>query len=139
MKKLLAVLFVLPSIVQASVISFQCVSSDLPGIHKFDAHGVITIDDFNHVEGVATVVTQKAQSTQSVQTFEEVRVYGYIRHFKAGEVSKESFDQLVLKTNETYLKSLNLLLDFEEKISSRVLSIDNFSYRSNCKTVTNFR
>ncbi len=138
-KMLLAVLFVLPSVVLADVVSFQCTSIDFPGIHKFDAHGVVTVDDFNNVEGVATIVTQKAESTQSVQTFEEVRVFGYIRHFKAGEVSKEAFDQVVLKTNEAYLKSLNLLLDFEEKISSRVLSIDNFSYRSNCKTVTTFR
>lgn len=137
-KMLLAAFFVVPTMLQASVISFQCTSTDFPGIHKFDAHGVVTVDDNDNVEGVATVVTQKAESTQSVQTFEEVRVYGYIRHFRAGEVSKEAFDQVVLKTNEAYLKSLNLLLDFEEKISSRVLSIDNFSYRSNCKTVATF-
>ena len=131
---LLAACIALPMSAFANVLSFQCVSSDLPGVHKFDASGTVSVDDLNKVEGVLTIHTQKAQSIQSVQTFEEVRVTGFIRHFKDGELTKKAFDQLVLtKTNEPYIKSLNLLLDFETKIASRASSIDNFSYRSNCK------
>ncbi|AUN98296.1 hypothetical protein DOM21_09715 [Bacteriovorax stolpii] len=136
---LLVLLVAMPMTVFANTISFRCKSADIQGVHKFDASGVVTVDDFNRVEGIANIVTEKAGATQSIQSFEEVRVEGYIRHFNGGEVSKEPFDQLVLKTNEPYLKNLNLLLDFEEKIASRISTIDNFSYRSNCKTVDTFR
>lgn len=139
MKRLsFALTCLLPLSVFGEVITFQCTSVDTPGIHKFDARGVITVDDFNNAEGVLTVIAQKAQAEQSAQTFSEVRVSGYIRHFNAGEISREPFDQLVLKSSETYIKSLNLLLDYPPSIASRMLSIDNFSYRSNCKTVDTF-
>lgn len=139
MKKALLVLAVaMPMSVFANAISFRCKSADVLNVHKFDASGIVSVDDHNKVEGVINVVTEKAGATQSVQSFEEVRVVGYIRHFRAGEVTKEPFDQLVLKTNEPYLKTMNLLLDFEEKIASRISTIDNFSYRSNCKTVDTF-
>lgn len=123
----------------SNAISFRCKSVNVPNVHKFDASGIVTVDDFNKVEGLVNVITEKAGALQSVQSFEEVRVEGYIRHFNAGEVTKEPFDQLVLKTNEPYLKTMNLLLGFEEKIASRVSTIDNFSYRSNCKIVDTFR
>lgn len=133
---LLSMIF--PAVLFGSVITFQCHSVDLPGVHIFDASGAITIDETNKVEGVAFVSVQKAQSIQSLQTFSDVRVTGYLRHFEAGEVTNNPFDQLVLKTNEPYLKTMNLLLGFDEKIASRILSIDNFSYRSNCKITETF-
>lgn len=124
---------------QASVISFKCVSVEAEGVHKFDARGAVTVDDFNNLEGIMTVVTQKAQAENSAQTFDQVKVVGRLKHFKAGEISDTPFDQLILKSDNEYIKSLNLLLDFEPKIASRILTIDNFSYRSNCKVVENFR
>ncbi len=139
MKYTLLVLAVaMPLTVFAETISFRCKSVDMLGIHKFDASGVVVVDDFNRVEGIANIVVEKAGALQSMQSFEEVRVEGYVRHFSAGEVSKESFDQLVLKTNESYLKNMNFLLDFTESNASRILTIDNFSYRSSCKTVDTF-
>ncbi len=123
----------------AGVITFKCVSVEVAGVHKFDARGAVTVDDFNKVDGVMTVITQKAQAEQSAQTYEEVRVSGHLRHFNAGEITIEEFEQLILKADNDYIKSLNLLLNFEPKIASRVLTIDNFSYRSNCKIVENFR
>lgn len=137
MKKFfIACTLILPMAGFASTISFKCHSVDVLGIHKFDAHGIVTIDDVNHAQGVISLSTEKAQSAQSVQTFEEVRVSGFLRHFAAGEVIPEEFDQLVLETNEPYIKSLNLLLGFPERLGSKVNSIDNFTYRSNCK-ITN--
>lgn len=123
----------------AGIITFKCVSVEAAGVHKFDARGAVTVDDFNNVEGVMTVITQKAQAEHSAQTFEEVRVVGHLRHFNAGEISTQEFDQLILKAENDYIKSLNLLLNFEPKIASRVLTVDNFSYRSNCKIIENFR
>ena len=123
----------------AGVLSFKCVSVEASGVHKFDARGAVTVDDFNQVEGVMTVVTQKAQAEHSAQTFDQVKVVGRLRHFGAGEISTEEFDQLILKSDNDYIKTLNLLLNFEPKIASRILTIDNFSYRSNCKIVENFR
>jgi hypothetical protein len=136
MKKLLIVgLLVLSATAFSKEIKFKCVSVDYPGVHKFDGSGIVTVDDNNKVEGVVAISTQKAQSTQSIQTFDEVRVEGLIRHYEAGEFAKNSFDHLTLTSNEPYIKNLNLLLNFETKISSRVLSIDNFSYRADCKIV----
>lgn len=122
----------------ADIITFKCVSVEAAGVHKFDARGAVTVDDFNNVEGFITVVTQKAQAEQSAQTFDQVKVIGRIRHFNAGEISTNEFEQLILKADNDYIKSLNLLLDFEPKIASRVLTVDNFSYRSNCKIVETF-
>ena len=134
MKKfLIAAAMILPMAGFASTLSFKCYSVDAPGVHKFDAHGIISVDDLNHAEGIISINTEKAQSAQSVQIFEEVRIKGFIRHFEAGQIVKESFDQLVVKTNEPYLKSLNLLLGFPDKMASKVNSIDNFIFRSNCK------
>ena len=139
MKKLFIICTLLmPMAGFSNTISFVCHSVDVPGIHKFDAHGIVTIDDVNHAEGLISISTEKAQSTQSVQTFEEVRVNGFLRHFAAGEVISEEFDQLVLTTSEPYIKSLNLLLGFPERLGSKVNSIDNFTYRSNCKITERF-
>ena len=121
----------------SATVSFKCVATNVQGYHKFDAHGVVAIDDFNVAKGTLSLKTEKADSSMSAQSFDDMRVEGYIRHFQPGEVTREGFDQLVLKTNEVYIKSLNLLLDFKDNVSSKVLSIDNFSYRSNCKTTTN--
>lgn len=122
----------------ADIITFKCVSVEAAGVHKFDARGAVTVDDFSNVEGFITIVTQKAQAEQSAQTFDQVKVIGRIRHFNAGEISVNEFEQLILKADNDYIKSLNLLLDFEPKIASRVLTVDNFSYRSNCKIVETF-
>ncbi|MBC7714282.1 MAG: hypothetical protein H7177_13140 [Rhizobacter sp.] len=139
MKNLILTLaLILPFSVFAETISFQCTSVDLDGIHKFDAHGIVTVDDNNKVEGIANVITEKAGAVHSTQTFDDVHVTGYIRHFPAGEITKTPFDQLVLKTDADYLKTLNLLLGIDVKIASRVLSIDNFAYRSNCKMTEKF-
>ncbi len=139
MKKLvLALTFIISSAAFAETIGFQCTSVTQPGVHKFDAHGVVTVDDINNVEGVVTIVTEKAGAAHSTQTFDDTHVAGYIRHFKAGEVTTKAFDQLVLKTDAPYLRRLNFLLDIDEKIASRALSIDNFSYRSNCKITERF-
>lgn len=135
---LIALTLVISSAATAETIGFQCNSVAHPDVHKFEAQGVVTVDDLNNVEGVATIVTEKAGAAHSTQTFDDTRVTGYIRHFKAGEVSTNAFDQLVLKTDTAYLRRLNLLLDIDEKIASRVLSIDNFSYRSNCKMTSRF-
>jgi hypothetical protein len=129
---------VISTSVMATTISFKCVSTNVPGIHKFDAHGVVSVDDLGIVLGTLSLKTEKADSTMSAQSFDDMRVEGYIRRFQPGEVSKDGFDQLVLMTNEIYIKSLNLLLDFEDNISSKVTSIDNFSFRSNCKTTATF-
>lgn len=123
----------------AEVITFKCVSVEAAGVHKFDARGAVSVDDFNKVEGIMTVVTQKAQAEQSVQTFDQIKVAGSLRHFNAGDITEGSFDQLTLKSDNEYIKNLHILLDFEPKLGSRVITIDNFNYRSNCKVVENFR
>lgn len=137
MKKILfAVLLVVATNVKAvETIRFQCDSSPVAGIHLFDAIGVVVLDDQKKATGVVTLVTQKAGAVQSTQIFENIKIEGFLKHFEAGKVTTEAFDQLVLTTDEPYVRSLNLLLDIKTKVSSRTLSIDNFSYRSNCRTL----
>jgi hypothetical protein len=130
---LIASVIALPMAGFANTINFKCQSIDVQGIHKFDAQGIVHVDDVNNVEGVISINTQKAQSTQSVQTFEEVRVKGFIHHFEAIDVATNDFDHMVLTTSEAYLKSVNLLFGYPDKLASKVFSIDNFSFRSNCK------
>ena len=127
---------VLPMSVFANTIHFKCVSVDVPGVHTFDASGLVTIDDTNNVEGIISVNIKKAQTIESLQTFADVKVEGVINHYNAGDFEAQAFDQLVLKSNETYLKSLSLLLNSGSKFASRILSIDNFAYRANCKVIT---
>lgn len=130
---LIATASLFPLMSFAVTTSFKCQSVDNPGIHRFDAHGVINIDESNKVQGVISINVQKAQSAQSIQIFEEVRITGFIHHYKKGGVIDDAFDQLVVSTNEPYLKSLNLLLGLPNRQASKVHSIDNFNYRSNCK------
>lgn len=117
----------------ATTIGFKCQSTDAPGVHKFEAHGAVSVDDERKVEGVISIKLEKAQAAQSIQIFEDVRIQGIIHHFEAGEIFEVDFDQLIVTTNEPYLKSLNFLLGFPDRSASKVNSIDNFIYRANCK------
>ena len=111
MKTLLALIFIiLPFGCFASVITFQCKSTEVEGIHKFDAKGIVTIDEHDKVEGIISLQVQKAQAPGSMQIFEELKVEGTHRYFKAGELAINSFDQFKLSTNDSYIKSLNLLV-----------------------------
>lgn len=126
---------IFPIISFSATISFKCQSLDQLGIHKFDAHGVLNLTNKSKVTGVISIKLEKAQAAQSVQNYENVNIVGYLRHFEAGEIVEETFDQLVVTTNEPYLKSLNLILGFHDKATSKIFSIDNFLYRSNCKFI----
>lgn len=133
MKKLLAILILaLPLGSFASIITFQCKSAEIEGVHKFDARGVVTIDENNQVEGSITLQLQKAQAPDSVQVFEEMKVTGTHQHFNHGDYVSNQFDQLTLFTNNPYVKSMSLLIDFNVEIASQVFSVDNFLYRSDC-------
>ncbi len=136
MKKLLAVMILsLPLSSFASVVTFECKSEEVIGVHKFDAKGVVTIDEENKVSGSISVQVEKAQAPASAQVFEEIEIVGSRKHFDAGVMTKEAFDQLSVTSKDNYIKGLNLLLDFPVNIASQVFSVDNFLYRSNCKTV----
>lgn len=133
MKKVLALaLFSLPFVLQASIITFECKSSEVAGVHKFDARGIVSIDEYNVVDGVISLQIQKAQAEGSAQVFEEIKVNGTRQHFEPGHMSSNAFDQLTLTTKESYIKTLNLMVDLKVEIASQVFSVDNFLYRSNC-------
>lgn len=133
MKKLLAfVLIILPLGSFASIITFKCKSTEVPGVHKFDASGVIAIDEQNSVEGVVSLQVEKAQAPGSIQIFEEIKVEGFRTHFEAGNMTSKPFDELTLKSADSYIKTFNLLLDFKGQNASQVFTVDNFLYRSNC-------
>lgn len=136
MKKLLVLILIsLPMTIHASIVTFECKSTETAGVHKFDARGILAIDEYNKAEGVISIQTQKAQAEGSVQIFEEIKISGTRQRFVAGDVTTEPFDQYTLFSKNNYIKNLNLLVDFKAEIASQIFSIDNFLYRSNCYTV----
>lgn len=136
MKKLLVLILIsLPMAIQASIVTFECKSNETTGVHKFDAKGILAIDEYNKAEGVISIQTQKAQAEGSVQIFEEIKISGTRQRFVAGDVTSDPFDQYTLFSKDNYIKNLNLLVDFKADIASQIFSIDNFLYRSNCFTV----
>ncbi len=136
MKKLFVLFLIsLPMAVNASILTFECKSPEIAGVHKFDAKGIVTVDEYNKAEGVISIQTQKAQAEGSIQIFEEIKITGVRQHFGAGEMTSNPFDQFTFFTTESYIKSLNLLVDFKVEIASQILSVDNFVYKSNCYAV----
>lgn len=136
MKKLLVLILIsLPMAIHASIVTFECKSTETTGVHKFDAKGILAIDEYNKAEGVISIQTQKAQAEGSVQIFEEIKISGTRQRFVAGDITTEPFDQYTLFSKDNYIKNLNLLVDFKAEIASQIFSIDNFLYRSNCYTV----
>ncbi len=129
---LITLISMVPFLANASFVTIQCKSAEIDGIHKFDAKGMFTVDEYNKVEGFISLQTQKAQAEGSIQIFEEVPVQGTWQHFEAGDISVNSVDQVILFTKDSYIKSLNLLVDFKEEVASQVFSVDNFIYKSNC-------
>ena len=114
---------------------FQCKAHSIPGVNVFVAKGVVTINALSQADGVLDIEVQKINEDESAQIFEQIKITGLVKHFAPGEVTKNSFEQLILTSNHPYIKSLNLLIDEHSALSSQVLSIDNFLYRSNCESV----
>ncbi|MBP9682994.1 MAG: hypothetical protein KBD76_16455 [Bacteriovorax sp.] len=110
----------------STVIAFQCKSTELDGIHIFEANGVASIDEYNKVEGVLFLQIQKAQAKDSVQIFEEMKIEGTYQPLS------QDVEQLTLFTNLPYIKSMNLILNSNKSMISQVFTIDNFLFRSHC-------
>jgi hypothetical protein len=126
--------FLLPLTSFASIINFTCKSTDVPGVHHFEGRGVVVVDEYNKVDGVISLQVEKAQAPGSVQIFEALKVEGSLSHYEPGQVRNLGFDQLILKSNDSYIKSLNLLLDLNAINASQIFTVDNFLYRSECVT-----
>ena len=116
----------------AETFNFKCKSTPTPSINEFNAEGIISIDPSSHVSGVNNVTSEKVDEVESSQVFEEIKVTGIKKHFRAGEVNNMAFDELVLSSDNAYLKTFNLIFDEEGALSSDILSVDNFLYRSIC-------
>lgn len=139
MKKiiLIAAMLITSSIAFADVVRFECRADDMDGVHKFTANGYLVVDDFGKVDGVVNVQTQKACEEQSVQVFEQLSAKGFIKHYEPTKASENdySYDQVFLKIENSYLKKMSIALDLKVSLSSNIISIDNFLYRSNCYTI----
>ncbi len=136
MKTILAItLLIISNFSFAETVNFQCKAMTIPGVNVFSAKGMVSVDELSKASGVINILVQKIDEEESAQVFEQIKIEGLIKHFNPGDVSVSGFDQLVLTTDHSYLKSLNLLLDEGSEYSSQVLSIDNFLYRSNCEII----
>jgi hypothetical protein len=127
--------FLFAQSVMAEVIFFECKPPEVEGVHVFEAKGVAVVDDFNQIDGLITVKTSKASEDSSIQIFDQTKISGYLRHFQSGKISKDPFDQLILKTENAYLKNVNIIIGAELPLVSNILSVDNFMFRSNCYRV----
>ena len=134
MKSLFSIIMlVLSSGSFASTLLFNCKSLEAAGVHKFEARGVVNIDQDNNVDGVISLKVQKAQVEDSVQVFNDIKIKGTYIHVDAGKISEKPFDQLTLMAINPYIKNLNILLNFDISNISQVATVDNFIYRSNCE------
>lgn len=116
----------------ADIIKIECSSEIVEGVHQFQARGLVVVDDFSNIDGSISLKTKKSNEDQSILIFEQVKVSGVLRHFEPGKISKEAFDQLILKFEDGYLKNMNASLNVKAPLISNVTSVDNFVYRSNC-------
>lgn len=117
---------------------FECTAPKIEGVHRFEAKGVVFVDDFNNVDGLITIKTYKSEENNSVLIFEQIKVSGYLVFHPAKDDLNSSFEHLSLNTEVPYLKKINVILGAELPMVSNVLSIDNFMYRSNCTKVTGY-
>jgi hypothetical protein len=117
---------------------FECMAPKVDGVHRFEAKGVVFVDDFNNIDGLITVKTLKSEENNSILIFEQVKVTGFLVYHPANDELSSSFEQLSLSTEIPYLKRINIILGAELPMVSNVLSIDNFMYRSNCTRVPGY-
>lgn len=119
--------------ISAEIYQIECISKEIDGVHRFDAKGILVSDDFNAVEGMINIKTVKSNEPSSVLVFEQIRVTGFMKSFKQGDISKNDFQQFFLKAENGYLKSLNLIIGLDVPQVSKIVAIDNFNYRSDCQ------
>lgn len=119
----------------ANTIKFECKLKDIDGVHKFDARGVVVVNDNNELTGTISMETKKALENQSIQVFEQMPITGILKNFEPGSITTKGFNQLALKVENSYIKNIYINLDIGIALASYASTIDNFLYRSNCYNV----
>ncbi|MCP4915142.1 MAG: hypothetical protein GY909_18630 [Oligoflexia bacterium] len=143
MKKLLSaiILLVSGSIMANTTMEIQCNALDLPYKNRFNLEGSIEIyRDVRNVEStrfsatVFSIETTNAGYNSVKKTFKKA-VKGTLKHFPAGQFTKNEFFTVrgLPKDNEgTYI---NLALDYPGKFSSTIRTEDGREYKSQCKLI----
>ena len=136
MKKMSILLLVLnSSLLFSETIRFECKLKDVPGVHKFEAKGLVVVNDHNELNGIISIETKKSQEEQSIQIFDQLNVSGVYKYYGPGSVTVDGFSQLALKIENTYIKNIFINLDVSIPMASYANSVDYFLYRSDCKTI----
>ncbi len=117
-----------------TVYSVNCQLPENEFVHRFQAIGFVSVDPENQVKGVFSFQMIKGDEIRSVVQLNDLNVEGTFEKYEATDSQPDGFKILSLVVDHPYIKSVTLIFKNSD-LASQIISIDNFSYRSNCKLV----
>ncbi len=138
MKKLLLSSLLLVSVLSQSVFAYEsfitvsCALPELENVHRFQAFGVFKLEEDQKLSGTITLQLIKGSEVRSVMQFDQIAVTGRIESYDVSDLNSVAYQVITLATDIPYLQFIELSFK-EQPLASKVQSIDNFSYRSDCK------
>jgi hypothetical protein len=117
-----------------TVYSISCQLPENEFVHRFQSIGYISVDKDGVVKGVFSFQMIKGDEIRSVIQLNDLNAEGTLESYGPTDSQPEGFKILTLLVDHPYLKSVNLIFKNSD-LASQVTSIDNFSYRSNCKLI----
>ncbi len=117
-----------------TVYSINCQLPEDEFVHRFQSIGYISVDKDGVVKGVFSFQMIKGDEIRSVIQLNDLNAEGTLESYGPTDSQPEGFKILNLIVDHPYVRSVNLIFKNSD-LASQVTSIDNFSYRSNCKLI----
>lgn len=121
----------------SDAIHFFSISCTLPkdeSVHRFQAIGYIGVAKDGTTNGNISLQLIKGNEIRSVLQFNDLDVTGIFERFDPTDSQPNGFHVLTLSVATPYIKSIKFIFK-NAPLASSVLSIDNFSYRSDCQFI----
>ena len=122
---------------EIDAVDYFSISCNIPedqNVHRFQAIGFISVAKNGDVRGSISLQLIKGTEIRSIMQINESDVMGSFETFEPTETQPNGFQVLTLYVSNPYVRVINLIFK-EASLASSVLSIDNFSYRSDCKII----
>ena len=118
-------------------VEFFSISCSLPkdeSVHRFQAIGYVGVAIDGTATGNISLQLIKGNEIRSVLQFNDIDATGIFERFDPTDSQPNGFHVLTLSVATPYIRNISLIFK-DAPLASAVLSIDNFSYRSDCKFV----
>lgn len=118
-------------------VHFFSISCTLPkdeSVHRFQAIGYVGVAQDGTASGNISLQLIKGNEIRSVLQFNDMDATGIFERFDPTDSQPNGFHVLTLSVATPYIRNISLIFK-DAPLASAVLSIDNFSYRSDCKFV----